>query len=58
MPFSISLAPEVFQKYVLQIFGKIEGVQVIFDDIIIAGKDEVEHDRILHEVLDAARNTF
>ena len=53
MPFGISSAPEVFQKYVLEIFEEIEGV--VFDDIIITGENETEHDKILTTVLETAR---
>ena len=47
IPFGISSAPEVFQKKNEAIFGDIEGVEVIFDDIIIAAKDDHEHDEIM-----------
>ena len=55
MPFGISSAPEVFQKYVLEIFEEIEGVQVVFDDIIITGENETEHDKILTTVLETTQ---
>ena len=54
-PFGISSAPEVFQKRNDQLFGDIEGVHVVFDDLIIGGKDDAEHDGILNQVLDRAR---
>lgn len=54
MPFGIKSAPEVFQRKVLQIFGGIQGVQAVFDDLIIAGETEHEHDEILHKVLETA----
>ena len=54
-PFGISSAPEVFQKRNDSLFGDIDGVEVIFDDIIIAGKSLEEHDQILETVLDRAR---
>lgn len=50
-PFGISSAPEVFQKRNDQLFGDIEGVH----DLIISGKDEVEHDSVLKQVLDRVR---
>ena len=53
-PFGISSAPEVFQKRD-QLFGDIEGIHVVFDDLIICGKDEIEHDGILKQPLDRAR---
>ena len=30
-----------------QLFGDIEGVHVVFDYLIIGGKDDAEHDSIL-----------
>ena len=44
MPFGNSSAPDVFHKKNETIFGDIDGVEVIFDDIIIAAKDEREHE--------------
>ena len=35
--------------------GDIEGLHVVFDDLIISGEDEVEHDRVLKQVLDRVR---
>lgn len=55
MPFGIKSAPEVFQKYVFRAFEHIHGVNIIFDDIIIAAGDEVEHDRIIKDVFETAR---
>ncbi|XP_030760328.1 uncharacterized protein K02A2.6-like [Sitophilus oryzae] len=55
MPFGISSAPEVLQKANTKIFGDLEGVQIYFDDLIIAGKDAENHDRILQEVINRAR---
>lgn len=55
MPFGISSAPEVFQKKNESIFGDIDGVEVIFDDIIIAAKDEFEHDTLMRKLLLRAR---
>lgn len=55
LPFGLNLAPEIFQKFTEQIFGQIKGVVVYFDDILIAGSDEREHDLILKQVVDKAR---
>ena len=55
MPFGISSASEVFQKRNEEIFGDMEGVEIIMDDIIISAVDEEENDRILRKVLDRAR---
>ena len=54
-PFGISSGPEVFQKRNDQLFGDIEGVHVVFDDLIISGSDEIEHDGVLKQGLDHAR---
>ena len=55
LPFGISSAPEVFQKRNMQVFGDIDGVHIIFDDLIIAASDDNEHDQILGKVLERAR---
>lgn len=54
-PFGISSAAEVFQKRNEQLFGDIEGCHVIADDMLIAGKDDAEHDHILTTVLERAK---
>jgi len=55
MPFGISCASEVAQKMVEKHVGDISGALPIFDDIIIGGRDEQEHDLILCKVLTRAR---
>ena len=55
MPFGISSAPEVFQKKNEALFGDISGVEIIFDDIIVAARDEKEHDDIMLKLLERAR---
>ena len=47
MPFGICSASEVMQKRNESAFGDIQGVHIIADDIIVAAKDEDEHDKIL-----------
>lgn len=54
MPFGIYVAPEVFHKKMSQIFGVIDGVEVYFDDLIVAAETEIEHDKILREVMQVA----
>lgn len=54
MPFGISSAPEVFQKLNFELFGDIKGVEIYFDDLIITGSSEFEHDQNLKLVLDRA----
>lgn len=55
LPFGISSAPEVFQKRAQQAFGDIQGVAIVFDDIIIAASSMEEHDNILRQLLERAR---
>ena len=55
MPFGIKSAPGVFQKKNESIFGDIDGVEAIFDDIIVAAADEQEHDQIMVKLLQFAR---
>lgn len=54
LPFGLCSSPEVFQRENLKIFGDIEGVQIYFDDLIIAATDEKEHDVILKRVVKRA----
>lgn len=56
MPFGIASAPEVFQKRNEKMFGDIQGVHVYFDDLIITGSSEADHDDALRKVLDRARS--
>ena len=51
MPFGIKSAPEVFQKKNESIFGDIDSVEVIFDNIIVAAGDKQEHDQIMVKLL-------
>ena len=55
MPFGITSAPEVFQKKNESLFGDIEGVEVIFDDLIVAAADKQEHDQIMFKLLQRAQ---
>lgn len=54
LPFGLSCSPEVFQRINEQIFGDL-GVQIYFDDIIVAGKDEQEHDMLMKRVIKRAK---
>ena len=38
-----------------QLFGDIDGCEIIVDDILVWGRDEVEHDERLSKVLERAR---
>jgi len=56
LPFGMSSAPEVFQKRNNEIFGDISGVCVVFDDTIVAGCDDAEHDLARRKVFEQARS--
>lgn len=55
LPFGISSSPELFQRKCYELFGDIQGVSIYFDDLIIAGKSEADHDQILYKVLERAK---
>ena len=55
MPFGICCASDIAQKMVEDHFGDIDGVLPVHHDIIIADRDEAEHDAILRQVLERAR---
>ena len=55
MPYGISPATEIFQYIFDQIFGDIEGVLILIDDVMVWGKDRNEHNARLKKVLDRAR---
>ena len=55
MPFGICSASEVMQKRNEETFGDLQDVHVIADDMIIAGKDDEEHDQRLRKVMARAR---
>ena len=55
MPFGIKSAGKVFQKKDEQAFSGIPGVYIVADDIIIAAKNNQEHDHILKQVLERAK---
>ena len=54
MPFGISSASKVWERTITEMFDDIPGVEVVRDDILIAGKDVEEHDAVLRKVLDRA----
>lgn len=55
MPFGLNNAPEVFMRYMIQIFGDIEGVEIYFDDLCITGVTKKEHDERLIKVIKRAQ---
>jgi hypothetical protein len=55
LPFGIKTAPEIFQKMNQKNFGDIDNVIIYFDDLLIAANSKEEHDKILHKVINRAR---
>ena len=51
LPFGITSAPEHFQKRMSQLLDDATGSICIVDDVLIYGKDQAEHDKNLHNVL-------
>ncbi|KAJ8891165.1 hypothetical protein PR048_010680 [Dryococelus australis] len=51
LPHGLSCAPKIFYRVLSTLFQDIEGVQIYIDDIIVFGKDEIEHDKRLERVL-------
>ena len=51
LPLGIHFAPAIWQKTIEQIVSGIDGVVVYFDDILIAGRSQAEHDARLRQVL-------
>ena len=44
-----------FETYMSEIFSGIEGVEVIVDDLLILGENQLQHDEQLKLVLERAR---
>ncbi len=55
LPFGISLATDVYQLKMMELFGAVQGVEVIIDDILVHGKNREEHDNRLKRVLDTIK---
>lgn len=55
LPFGLSIAPQLFQKMNERNFVNIEDLIIYIDDLLIAAETEEEHDRILAQVLNRAR---
>ena len=55
LPFGITSAPEVFQKHMKQLLEGLDGVEVIMDDILLWGKNIVQHDERLIQLLERLR---
>lgn len=55
-PFGLSVLPEHFQKLTQNLFGKISGVNVYFDDIIASANSKEELNIIVSEIIKIARS--
>lgn len=51
MPFGVSSAPAIWQKTLESILEDIEGVIIFYDDVLVWGKTQAEHDARLRAVL-------
>ena len=51
LPFGLSSAPGIFQRFNTELLANVEGVQVFLDDIVVVGDTQEEHDNRLCEVL-------
>ena len=51
MLFGISPASKVWERTIIELFNDIPGVEVVCNDILIAGKDVKEHDAVLRKGL-------
>ena len=54
LPFGIKSAPEIYQRIMDDMLHDIEGARAIMDDIIIIGRSEEEHDKIMRQVVERA----
>ncbi|KAJ1172674.1 hypothetical protein NDU88_004518, partial [Pleurodeles waltl] len=55
MPFGLASAAAVFQKLMHKLFKDVEGVIVFQDDILIMGKNRMQHDERVNRVLGIQR---
>ncbi|XP_026290017.1 uncharacterized protein LOC113214768 [Frankliniella occidentalis] len=55
LPFGLLMAPELFQDQVEKYFGDIPNVIIMFDDLLVAGATEAEHDKAVSDLLTRAR---
>ena len=53
LPFGVKCAPEIFQRTMDRMVEDLDGVEVIMDDVIVAG-DETTHDERLTKFLERA----
>lgn len=55
VPFGIASAQEIFQKKSHKLIAGLQGVEVIVDDLLVYGRDQMEHDKNLTALLNLCR---
>ena len=55
LPMGISIAPEIFQRKMMELLDGLQGVVVYLDDIVVFGSSVAEHDQNLEKVIKAIR---
>ena len=55
LPFGLTCSGDLFQEKMDNVFGNLDGLSGIADDTFVYGKNEVEHDQHILNVLDTAR---
>ena len=55
LPMGIKSSPEIYQRAMIDMFGDLDGVEIVMDDILIHAKTGDEFDRRLLTVLDRCR---
>ena len=55
LPFGLNSSNEVFQKRMTQVFKGLPGITVMFDDVLVHGKDLAEHDERVAQALKRTR---
>ena len=56
LPFGISSSPAIWQKFIDQVLAGLDFTCGIMDDVLVTGRDEEEHVRILEEVFKRFKN--
>lgn len=57
LPFGLNVSSDLFNLAMQQIFGDIEGVKIIVDDILVHGVSTQDHDMALRTVLQRCRES-
>ena len=55
LPFGLKVSQDIFQEKMDMILEQCPGTLGIADDVAVFGKDEAEHDRNLHNLMEVAR---